>query len=59
MSEGPGPTAVGVAGRDPALALPVAEQAGWGAVDVRAVDTVRLLAADAVQRSATAIRGRR
>jgi len=39
-----------VAGRDPALALPVAEQAGWGAVDVRAVDTVRLLAADAVQK---------
>jgi len=39
-----------VAGRDPALALPMAEQAGWGAIDVRAVDTVRLLAADAVQK---------
>ncbi|MEE4544083.1 transketolase [Streptomyces sp. V4-01] len=29
---------------------PVAEQAGWDEVDVRAVDTVRLLAADAVQK---------
>lgn len=38
------------AGRDGALALPVAEQAGWDEVDVRAVDTVRLLAADAVQK---------
>lgn len=35
-------------GRSPAD--PVAEQAGWDAVDVRAVDTVRLLAADAVQK---------
>jgi len=43
-------TGTAVAGRDPALALPVAELAGWGAVDVRAVDTVRLLAADAVQK---------
>ncbi|MFI5703929.1 transketolase [Streptomyces xanthochromogenes] len=29
---------------------PVAERAGWDEVDVRAVDTVRLLAADAVQK---------
>ena len=36
--------------RDKGLALPVAERAGWDAVDVRAVDTVRLLAADAVQK---------
>ncbi|MEU8952562.1 transketolase, partial [Streptomyces sp. NPDC048489] len=36
--------------RDKSLALPVAEQAGWDEVDVRAVDTVRLLAADAVQK---------
>ncbi|MFC1415865.1 transketolase [Streptacidiphilus cavernicola] len=36
--------------RDKRLALPVAERAGWDAVDVRAVDTVRLLAADAVQK---------
>ncbi len=36
--------------RDPALALPVASQAGWGDLDVRAVDTIRLLAADAVQK---------
>ncbi|MFE9118658.1 transketolase [Streptomyces sp. NPDC007172] len=32
------------------MANPVAEQAGWDEVDVRAVDTVRLLAADAVQK---------
>lgn len=37
--------------RDPGLALPEAGQAGWNAVDVRAVDTVRLLAADAVQKA--------
>ncbi|MGI4894132.1 MAG: transketolase [Janthinobacterium lividum] len=36
--------------RDPSLAPPVAEQAGWSELDVRAVDTVRLLAADAVQK---------
>ena len=36
--------------RDQELALPVAERAGWDAVDVRAVDTVRTLAADAVQK---------
>jgi hypothetical protein len=29
-----------VADRDPALTLPLAEQAGWGELDVRAVDTV-------------------
>ncbi|MFF3015611.1 transketolase [Streptomyces sp. NPDC057939] len=32
------------------VAPPTAERAGWDAVDVRAVDTVRLLAADAVQK---------
>jgi transketolase len=32
------------------LAPPVAEVAGWTATDVRAVDTARLLAADAVQK---------
>ncbi|MFD4695257.1 transketolase [Streptomyces sp. NPDC058463] len=37
--------------RDPGLALPVADRAGWGPVDVRAVDTVRVLAADAVQKT--------
>ncbi|MFC1435685.1 transketolase [Streptacidiphilus sp. N1-3] len=36
--------------RDKGLTLPVADRAGWDAVDVRAVDTVRLLAADAVQK---------
>lgn len=39
------------ASRDAALALPVAERAGWSDVDVRAVDTVRVLAADAVQKT--------
>jgi transketolase len=37
-------------GRDPSLALPIAEQAGWTPTDVRTVDTVRILAADAVQK---------
>ncbi|MYS23625.1 transketolase [Streptomyces sp. DvalAA-14] len=36
--------------RTRSVAMPVAEQAGWDAVDVRAVDTARLLAADAVQK---------
>jgi transketolase len=36
--------------RSPSLAAPVAARAGWTDVDVRAVDTVRLLAADAVQK---------
>jgi transketolase len=40
-----------VADRDPALALPIADRAGWDAVDVRAVDTIRVLAADAVQKT--------
>ncbi len=35
--------------RDPQLARPVADQAGWSDLDVRAVDTIRVLAADAVQ----------
>lgn len=38
-------------GRDPRLAPPLAEAAGWGPLDVRAVDTVRALAADAVQKA--------
>ncbi|WP_299535916.1 transketolase [uncultured Streptomyces sp.] len=41
----------GAPGRSTELALPVAERAGWDEVDVRAVDTVRLLAADAVQKA--------
>jgi len=36
--------------RDPSLAAPVATRAGWTDLDVRAVDTARLLAADAVQK---------
>ncbi|MEV5157648.1 transketolase [Streptomyces sp. NPDC053728] len=39
------------ASRDAGLALPVAGRAGWSDVDVRAVDTVRVLAADAVQKT--------
>jgi transketolase len=37
--------------RDSSLAAPIATQAGWNDVDVRAVDTARLLAADAVQKA--------
>src|ERR1022692_3482342 len=36
--------------RDPSLARPLAKRAGWQDVDVRAVYTIRLLAADAVQK---------
>jgi len=36
--------------RDTSLAAPVATRAGWNNLDVRAVDTARLLAADAVQK---------
>ncbi|XKF82916.1 transketolase [Humibacillus xanthopallidus] len=39
-----------MAGRDPGLPSPVAKKAGWSDLDVRAVDTARLLAADAVQK---------
>ena len=35
--------------RDTSLAAPVATRAGWTDLDVRVVDAVRLLAADAVQ----------
>jgi len=38
-----------VRGRDASLPKPVARKAGWSDLDVRAVDTVRVLAADAVQ----------
>ena len=37
--------------RDATLAAPIATRAGWTEVDVRAVDTARLLAADAVQKA--------
>jgi len=37
--------------RDASLPAPIAAVAGWTEVDVRAVDTVRLLAADAVQKA--------
>ncbi|MER7677019.1 transketolase [Streptomyces sp. NPDC096934] len=36
--------------RDRSVTSPVVERVGWDEVDVRAVDTVRLLAADAVQK---------
>lgn len=41
----------GTPSRSSDLALPVAEKAGWTDLDVRAVDTARVLAADAVQRT--------
>ena len=37
--------------RDTSLAAPIATRAGWTELDVRAVDTVRCLAADAVQKA--------
>ncbi len=40
-----------LAGRSPELSRPVAKKAKWTDLDVRAVDTVRVLAADAVQRT--------
>ncbi len=40
-----------VSGRDPSLAAPRASAAGWTDLDERAVDTVRVLAADAVQKT--------
>ncbi|MFD8418131.1 transketolase [Streptomyces sp. NPDC059466] len=50
MVSEPSNTGSVIAGRDRGLGLPVADRAGWDPVDVRAVDTVRLLAADAVQK---------
>jgi transketolase len=38
-------------GRSPHLAPPKARRAGWTDLDIRAVDTIRVLAADAVQRA--------
>ncbi|QIM20936.1 transketolase [Phycicoccus sp. HDW14] len=40
-----------LAGRSPELNRPVAKKAKWTDLDVRAVDTVRVLAADAVQKT--------
>ena len=37
--------------RDPALTPPLASEAGWGELDLRAVDTIRVLAADAVEKA--------
>ncbi|MEP7022328.1 MAG: transketolase, partial [Actinomycetota bacterium] len=36
--------------RDSSLPRPLAKRAGWQDTDIRAIDTVRLLAADAVQK---------
>lgn len=44
-------TATSSVRRDPSLPPPVAHAAGWTDADVRAVDTIRVLAADAVQRA--------
>ena len=38
-------------GRSPEISRPVARKAKWTDLDVRAVDTVRVLAADAVQKT--------
>ncbi|MFS8096965.1 transketolase [Lentzea alba] len=43
-------TATSSVRRDPSLPPPVAHAAGWTDTDVRAVDTIRVLAADAVQK---------
>src|SRR5690606_32808675 len=37
------------AGRDESLSRPIADKVGWTDADVRAVDTARVLAADAVE----------
>jgi transketolase len=37
-------------GRSSSLKMPIARKAGWGDLDIRAVDTIRVLAADAVQK---------
>ncbi|MFI8197709.1 transketolase [Streptomyces sp. NPDC085942] len=50
-SGGPGASNPGARGRDPRLAPPRADAAGWGELDLRAVDTARVLAADAVQKA--------
>src|SRR5699024_3632658 len=42
-------TTTHTAGRDTSLSRPVAEKVGWTDADVRAVDTARVLAADAVE----------
>jgi transketolase len=44
---------VGLGYREPLLARPVADPAGWQEIDVRAVDTASLPAADAVQKAGT------
>ncbi len=43
-----------IAKRSTDLPKPVAKKAGWSDLDVRAVDTARLLAADAVQKAGNA-----
>jgi transketolase len=49
-SPGPSSTGQGFGRRDPSLSLPVASDTGWIDLDVRAVDSVRVLAADSVQK---------
>ena len=50
MTTAQGPRSSILSRRSPDLPRPVAKKAGWSDLDVRAVDTVRLLAADAVQK---------
>lgn len=40
-----------IAQRDASLARPIADKVGWTDLDIRAVDTIRVLAADAVQKT--------
>ena len=47
----PGTARVGLRYRDPSLARSLAGRPGWQDVHIRAVDTARLLAADAVQKA--------
>ncbi len=51
MSPSPTRTRTPLAGRSEELTRPVAKKARWTDLDVRAVDTVRVLAADAVQKT--------
>ena len=44
--------------KSPSRRMPVAKKTGWTSLDVRAVDTARVLAADAVQRTGNGHPGR-
>ena len=50
MHQQPAASRPGPGSRDASLKLPIARQAGWTGTDARAVDTIRVLAADAVEK---------